>query len=58
MNEDRASKDESKDPLPDPLTEVDEPDTHDVRIEGRTARATDDLDEKPKRTKNVQEPPD
>ncbi|MBC6451215.1 hypothetical protein [Actinokineospora xionganensis] len=57
MKEDR----ESKDPLPeaaDPLEDFAESAGDDVRIEGRTARATDDLDEDPKPDKNVQEPPD
>ncbi|SDH83982.1 hypothetical protein SAMN05192558_105296 [Actinokineospora alba] len=61
MNEDRQPRDESEDPLPeaaDPLDDFTESGTRDVRIEGRTARATDDLDEAPKPDKNVQEPPD
>lgn len=57
MKEDR----ESKEPQPetaDPLEEFAGTANRDVRIEGRTARATDDLDEEPKPDKNVQEPPD
>lgn len=60
MNKDRDEK--TDDTLPEaagPLSEfIDSHTAHDVRIEGRTARATDDLDEQPTPDKSVQEPPD
>lgn len=60
VNKDRDEKtDDSLPEAADPLSDFAESHTgNDVRIEGRTARATDDLDEQPTPDKSVQEPPD